>query len=126
MPKWPTNWRGKLFTLKWLTTAAATYNDLKTKAAAALKSRVREGRKKSRKDEGLFKQIQKTLHLLRDNPRHPGLQTHEYDSIENPYDDKQKVFEAYAQNQTPGAYRVFWCYGPGKREITIIAITPHP
>lgn len=46
--------------------------------------------------------------------------THEYDSITNPFDDKKKVFEAYAQNQTPGAYRVFWCYGPEDQEITII------
>lgn len=115
-----------MFTLKWLSTAAATYDALKAKASASLKSRLLAGKKKSRKDEGLFKQVHKTLDLLRTNPRHPGLQTHEYDSIENPYDKKQKVFEAYAQNQTPGAYRVFWCYGPGKHEITIIAITPHP
>jgi 3'-phosphoadenosine 5'-phosphosulfate sulfotransferase len=45
----------------------------------------------------------------------------------------KKVFEAYVQQNTPGAYRVFWYYGPdevdksGKRPvITIIAITPHP
>lgn len=44
----------------------------------------------------------------------------------NPYDSKQKVFEAYAQNQTPGVYRVFWCYGPAREELTIITITPHP
>ena len=31
-----------------------------------------------------------------------------------------------AKNKTPGAYRVFWCYGPNTGEITIIAITPHP
>jgi hypothetical protein len=36
------------------------------------------------------------------------------------------MFEAYAQNDTPGAYRIMWCYGPGKGEITIVAITPHP
>jgi hypothetical protein len=43
------------------------------------------------------------------------------------------VFEAYAQNQTPGAYRVFFMYGPDRVEgkkrtavLTIIAITPHP
>ncbi len=60
------------------------------------------------------------------NPRQPGLKTHEYNSIENPYDPDTKVFEAYVQNRTPGAYRVFRCYGPRKSEITIIAITPHP
>ena len=42
------------------------------------------------------------------------------------YQVKAKVFEAYAQHRTPGAYRVFWCYGPGPGEITILAITPHP
>ncbi|MSQ48358.1 MAG: hypothetical protein EXR78_08265 [Deltaproteobacteria bacterium] len=63
---------------------------------------------------------------LEQNPRHPGLNTHEYDGIPNPYDNNQKVFEAYAQNKTPGAYRIFWCYGPGKQQITILAITPHP
>jgi len=38
----------------------------------------------------------------------------------------EKVFEAYVQNKTPGAYRLFWCYGPDKGQITLIAITPHP
>jgi hypothetical protein len=38
----------------------------------------------------------------------------------------EKVFEAHAESRTPGAYRVFWHYGPGKGELTIIAITPHP
>ena len=40
-------------------------------------------------------------------------------------DRKQKMFEAYVQNRTPSAYRVFWCYGPGQREITVIAVAPH-
>ncbi len=90
---------------------------------------LREKAKKSSKGSrqfGLYKQINKTLQLLQTNPRHPGLKTHEYSSLENPFNSKEKVFEAYAQNNTPGAYRVFWCYGPEKRQITIIAITPHP
>jgi len=37
-----------------------------------------------------------------------------------------QVFEAYAENQTPAAFRVFWYYGPSARELTIVAITPHP
>ena len=77
------------------------------------------------KQIGLYKQIHKTLQIQA-NPRHPGLHTHEYSSLENPFNSKEKVFEAHAQNNTPGAYRVFWCYGPEKRQITIIAITPHP
>ena len=115
-----------MFALIWTDAAQTVYNRLKSEAEKNLKSRTGKGRKKTSKQEGLFKQVHKTLSLLRTNPKHPSLQTHEYDSIENPYDKNQKVFEAYAQNKTPGAYRVFWCYGPEKQEITIIAITPHP
>ncbi len=74
----------------------------------------------------LVKQIKKSLGFLQNDPRRPSLNTHPYDSIENPLDSKAKVFEAYAQNNTPSAYRIFWSYGPGKKQITIIAITPHP
>lgn len=75
---------------------------------------------------GLAKQIKKSLGYLQTNPKHPSLNTHRYDSIDHPLDPKGKVFEAYAQNNTPSAYRIFWCYGPDKKDITIIAITPHP
>ena len=77
-------------------------------------------------ESGLVKQIKKSLGYLQMNPKHPSLNTHPYDSIPHPFDPKQKVFEAYAQNNIPSAYRIFWCYGPGKKSITIIAITPHP
>ncbi len=114
------------FTPVWTARAQKTYDELKAKAEASLKARRRAKKTKATKDEGLFKQIHKCIqHLIR-NPKHPGLATHEYHSLANPYDRKGKVFEAYAQNDTPGAYRVFWCYGPDRRQITIVAITPHP
>ena len=79
----------------------------------------------------MLAQVNKTLGLLETNPRHPSLNTHKYDSITGP--DGEEVFEAYAQNRTPGAYRVFFVYGPDRMEgkkripvITIVAITPHP
>ena len=75
---------------------------------------------------GLVKQIKKTLGFLQTNPRHPSLQTHIFHSLEHPYDPNEKVFEAYVQQHTPAAYRLFWCYGRGKGHITVIAITPHP
>jgi hypothetical protein len=114
------------FTLRWLPEADARYRALKAKSQAALASREKSKKPKASKDEGLFKQVHKTLEHLKADPRHPGLQTHEYDSLSNPFDSHRKVFEAYAQNQTSSAYRVFWCYGPGKGELTIIAITRHP
>lgn len=115
-----------MFTIKWVEPAQVDYNALKRDAAAGKTARRSKGKRKSSKAEGLFKQVHKTITLLSRNPRHPGLQTHEYRSLDNPYNAKEKVFEAYAQHKTPGASRVFWCYGPGKKEITILAITPHP
>jgi hypothetical protein len=115
-----------MFALIWMPEAKTAYDDLKSKAEASLVSRQKKRKTKSSRDEGLFKQVYKTVALLASNPKHPGLQTHDYHSLLHPYDPKQKIFEAYAQNQTPSAYRVFWCYGPGKQQITLIAITPHP
>ncbi len=109
-----------MFTVKWTVRARADFDRIKSAAESRRKT------VKSSKQEGLYKQVSKTIRLLSSNPRHPGLQTHEFLSLANPFDPVGKVFEAYAQNRTPGAYRVFWCYGPGQREITIIAITPHP
>lgn len=113
------------FVARWTKTASTQYETIRADAQASVQARQRNAAPAS-KAEGLFKQVRDCINKLVNNPRHPGLHTHKYKSIENPYDPKQPVFEAYAQNQTPGAYRVFWCYGPAKGEITILAITPHP
>jgi hypothetical protein len=106
--------------------ATDRYNELQLAAQAAYDARQGRGNTKKSKAEGLFGQVHDCIQKLLANPRHPGLKTHAYDSLQHPLDKKIKVFEAYAQNNTPGAYRVFWCYGPTKTQITIIAITPHP
>ena len=99
-----------------------TENKTKTELLIIMTPRVL----RTREDAELFKQVEKCIRLLLDNPRHPGLNMHEYRSIPHPYDGKDKVFAAYVQNKTPGAYRLFWCYGPSQGEITLIALTPHP
>ena len=71
-----------------------------------------------------YNAVTKALKLLSDNPRHPGLQTHQYYSISGP--NGEKVFEAYAEQNTPAAYRIFFYYGPKRGEITVLIITPHP
>jgi hypothetical protein len=70
-----------------------------------------------------YKAVVKTIRFLSENPRHPGLSTHEFTTLKGPRDEK--VFEAYAEQKTPAAYRVFWYCGPGDSQITIIAVTPH-
>jgi hypothetical protein len=72
----------------------------------------------------ILKDVLKALELMKCNLRHPSLNTHEYHSFKGPAG--QKVFESYAQQKTAGAYRIFWCYGPNKSEITILLIIPHP
>lgn len=74
--------------------------------------------------EKRFKAVKKSLGFLQDNPRHKSLQTHQYHSIKGP--KGEKIFEAYAEQNTPAAYRIFFYYGPSKGELTIFAITPHP
>jgi hypothetical protein len=69
------------------------------------------------------KAVVKALRFLMDNPRHPSLQTHVYSSLKGPYGEK--VFEAYAEQNTPAAYRIFFYCGKIKGEIVILAITPH-
>ena len=70
------------------------------------------------------KAVKRALCFLQENPRHPGLNTHKYSSLEGSHGEE--VFEAYAENNTPAAYRIFWHYDPGKSNITIIAVTAHP
>jgi hypothetical protein len=71
-----------------------------------------------------YKAVKKTIQLLAVDPHHSSLQTHEFSSLKGP--NGEKVFEAYAEQNTPAAYRVFWYYGPSKDRITILAITKHP
>lgn len=98
-----------MFTLEWTATAAATFETLRGDAASAKR----------------FKAVQKALTLLSQNPRHTGLNTHEWKSATCPHGEK--LWEAYAENNTAGAYRIFFCYPPQKRGfIQIVAITPHP
>ena len=91
--------------------------------------------------KGLLGQVRKTLGFLEVNLRHPSLSTHEFQSLQGI--GGERVWEAYIQNRTPGAYRIFFHYGPdegvglggyldeegGKKRVatlTILAITPHP
>ena len=97
-----------MFELQWTDEAKATYKLLKDDPS----------------EKARYRAVKKTLKLLAVNPRHPSLQTHPFLSLNGP--NGEKVFEAYAQQKTSAAYRVFWYYGPSKGEMTVFAITPHP
>lgn len=71
-----------------------------------------------------FRKVRKTLAFIEANPRHPGLSSHAYESLAGP--NGETVWESYVENRTPGAWRIWWWYGPGKQQITILTIGPHP
>lgn len=92
-----------------------------------LTNQAKEQLHRLKTDKGLskrYKAVKKAIHFLSQNPKHPGLQTHKFTTLRGP--KNEEIFEAYAEQSTPAAYRIFWYYGPHKNQITIIAITPHP
>ena len=97
-----------MFELVWTDEAKAAY--IRLKGNASQKKR--------------YKAVKKTIKSLAENPRHQSIQTHQFFSLQGP--NGEKVFEAYAEQKTPAACRVFWFYGTSKGKITIFAITPHP
>ena len=83
--------------------------------------------KRLEKDRGLAKRlkaVRKTIGRLELDPRHPALRSHRFLSLSGP--NGEEAFVSYAEQDTPAAYRVIWCYGPDKGRISIIAITRHP
>lgn len=71
------------------------------------------------------KKVVKALRLLRDNgPAHPGLNSHKYHSVTGL--NGEDVWESYVENHTPGAWRIWWMYGPEADALTVITIGPHP
>ena len=75
-------------------------------------------------EERFFKKFVKALGFLSVNPRHNSLATHEISDLSRKHG--MKIFQSYLENNTPGAGRLFWAYGPDKRDITILAVEPHP
>jgi hypothetical protein len=87
--------------------------------------------RESPSNAGLFEQVRKAIGHLEIDTHHPSLHTHAFTSLSGA--KGEKIFESYAQNNTPSAYRIFWHYGPdeakGKKRnpvIAIIAISRHP
>ena len=78
----------------------------------------------SKTEEKLYKRLGKAMRLLSDDPRHPGLHSHEISALTARAGIK--VWESYLENNTPSAGRLFWAYGPGQGDITILGVEPHP
>lgn len=77
-----------------------------------------------------LRKVQRALALLEQDPRYPGLHSHQYKNF--PGLPNAKVWDSYVENNTPSAWRIFWMYGPnemvsGKEVavVSVLAITSH-
>jgi hypothetical protein len=78
----------------------------------------------SQHESTLYNKLAKALRSLSENPRHPGLESHAIDALSRRY--AHKVWQSCLENKTPAAGRLFWVYGPGRGEITVIGLEPRP
>jgi len=74
-------------------------------------------------EQDLFERLSKSIKFLSLNPKHPSLQTHEIEELSKKYD--MRIWQSYL-DQGNMARRIFWTYGPNRKEITILGIEPHP
>lgn len=78
----------------------------------------------SKKEIELFKKLVSCFKKLSTDPRYPSLCTHDIEALTKRYN--LKVWESYVENNKPAAERIFWVYGPGREDITVIGLEPHP
>jgi hypothetical protein len=78
------------------------------------------------KEEGnLLKLWIKSIERLREDPRHPALETHEIDILSKKFGER--IWQSYLNNHSKNiTYRLFWAYGPNQNEITLLALEAHP
>jgi Txe/YoeB family toxin of Txe-Axe toxin-antitoxin module len=78
-------------------------------------------------DQRKWKKVNKALQHLAQNPRHPGLGTHKWETLKGKAPDGGDMWAAYIENNTPSAWRIFFYY-PGREPgfIHVTSIEPHP
>lgn len=75
-------------------------------------------------DALLYKKWGSALKKLSEDPFYPSLHTHEIPPLSKRYG--MRVWQSYLENRNSDAMRMYWVYGPGKEEITVIGLEPHP
>lgn len=62
---------------------------------------------------------------MQTNLRHQSLNSHKYEGKPCPHGGD--LYEAYAENNRPGAYRIFFCYPPKQQGFLFVTdIMVHP
>ena len=77
-------------------------------------------------DRPKWKKVNKALKFLQNNPRHPGLHAHKWDTLRGRGPNKEDVWTAYVENNTPSAWRIFFFYDSREKGlIYVVSIEPH-
>lgn len=83
---------------------------------------ARDQLKNDQSKKGRLAAVIKALEYLRTNVWHRSLKIHPLKGVTAL--NGEQIYEAYAENDTPGAYRIFWHNGPG-HSIIVVAIGCH-
>ena len=75
-------------------------------------------------EERLYSKRGKALKLLSLDPFYQSLRTHEIPPLTARYG--LSVWQSYLENRKSSPMRMYWVYGPGKMDITVIGLEPHP
>ena len=75
-----------------------------------------------------WKKLQKALKNLEADPSYPGLQAHKFETLKGKAPDGGDMWECYVENNTPGAWRIFYFFDsrdPTPGLIYVTSIEPH-
>lgn len=87
--------------------------------------RIIAGLVKGRKaDPARAKKVRKAIDFLAADASHPSLHTHRYENLDAVFG--VKIWESYIENKTPASWRMWWFFGPGTDQITVVDLGPHP
>jgi len=76
----------------------------------------------SKTEQLIYRKWGNALKYLSMDPNYPGLQTHEISPLTKRYGIK--VWQSYLENRKSSPMRMYWVYGPGKMDITVIGLEP--
>jgi hypothetical protein len=75
-------------------------------------------------DASKLKKVVRAIYRVSQDPRYGSLNSHKFDGMTG--EKGEEVWESYVENHTPGAYRIYWYYGPTELGISVVAILKHP
>jgi len=76
------------------------------------------------RDPKRSKKIAKCLGQMEQDVHYRALQSHRYESFDAAY--SEKIWESYVEQGTPGAWRIWWHFGPEPGQVTVVDLGPHP